>query len=244
MTITKHILTAHQPAYLPWLGLFHKIAIADTYVFFDQVQYVPKTWINRNYIKSENNKLLLTLPVLTKGHLDLKISDIKINNNIPWQRKHFNSIKLSYSKSKFFKKYIGFFEDIYSKDWNTLSQITSQMLLGFLSLLKIKTKILFGSDYDFKGKNNSLIIDMCKKLNANIYIFGELGIQYADKKLFKENNINICFQKYQHPTYDQLFNSFEANLSILDLLFNCGENSYDIIFENNINKKNLLRTFN
>ena len=133
MTITKHILTAHQPAYLPWLGLFHKIAIADTYVFFDQVQYVPKTWINRNYIKSENDKLLLTLPVLTKGHLDLKISDIKINNNIPWQRKHFNSIKLSYSKSKFFKKYIGFFEDIYSKDWNTLSQITSQMLLGFLS---------------------------------------------------------------------------------------------------------------
>ena len=85
---------------------------------------------------------------------------------------------------------------------------------------------------------------MCKKLNANIYIFGELGIQYADKKLFKENNINIFFQKYQHPTYHQLFNSFEANLSILDLLFNCGEDSYDIIFENNINKKNLLRTFN
>ena len=52
----------------------------------------------------ENNKLLLTLPVLTKGHLDLKISDIKINNNIPWQRKHFNSIKLNYSKSKFFNR--------------------------------------------------------------------------------------------------------------------------------------------
>jgi len=239
----KNILTAHQPAYLPWLGLFHKIAIADTYVFFDQVQYVPKTWINRNYIKSENTKLLLTLPVLTKGHLDSKISDIKINNNIPWQRKHFNSIKLSYSKSKFFKKYIDFFEDIYSKEWKTLSQITSKMLLGFLSLLKIKTKIIFSSEYKFDGKNNSLIIDMCKKLNANIYIFGELGIQYADKKQFKENNIKIYFQKYQHPIYDQLFDNFENNLSIVDLLFNCGEDSYDIIFENNINKKDLLKKF-
>ena len=76
----KNILTAHQPAYLPWLGLFHKIAIADTYVFLDQVQYVPKTWINRNYIKSENSKLLLTLPVQIKSHLDSKISNIKINN--------------------------------------------------------------------------------------------------------------------------------------------------------------------
>ena len=52
--------------------------------FFDQLQYVPKTWINRNYIKSENSKLLLTLPVQIKSHLDSKISDIKINNNVSW----------------------------------------------------------------------------------------------------------------------------------------------------------------
>ena len=117
------------------------------------------------------------------------------------------------------------------------------MLLGFLSLLKIKTKIIFGSEYKFDGKNNSLIINMCKKLNANIYIFGELGIQYADKKQFKENNIKIYFQKYQHPIYDQLYDNYENNLSIVDLLFNCGEDSYDIIFENNINKKDLLKKF-
>ena len=52
--------------------------------FFDQLQYVPKTWINRNYIKSENSKLLLTLPVQIKSHLDSKISNIKINNNVSW----------------------------------------------------------------------------------------------------------------------------------------------------------------
>jgi len=52
--------------------------------FFDQLQYVLKTWINRNYIKSENSKLLLTLPVQIKSHLDSKISNIKINNNVSW----------------------------------------------------------------------------------------------------------------------------------------------------------------
>ena len=45
---------------------------------------MPKTWINRNYIKSENSKLLLTLPVQIKGYLDSKISDSKINNNVSW----------------------------------------------------------------------------------------------------------------------------------------------------------------
>ena len=47
------ILTAHQPVYLPWLGLFHKIALADEFVFFDQVQYLPKDWMNRNKIKTQ-----------------------------------------------------------------------------------------------------------------------------------------------------------------------------------------------
>ena len=78
MSNKKHILTVHQPAYLPCLGLFHKIAIADTYVFFDRVQYATQTWINRNYIKGKNNKLLLTLPVQAKRHLNSKNSDIKL----------------------------------------------------------------------------------------------------------------------------------------------------------------------
>ena len=41
----------------------------------------------------------------------------------------------------------------------------------------------------------------------------------------------------------QIFNNFESNLSIVDLLFNCGEDSHDIIFENNKNKKDLLKKF-
>ena len=71
--------------------------------FFDQLQYVPKTWINRNYIKSENSKLLLTLPVQAEGHLNSKISDIKINNDVPWKKKHLSSIKFSYSKIFLYK---------------------------------------------------------------------------------------------------------------------------------------------
>ena len=52
------ILTAHQPVYLPWLGLFHKISLSDTYVFFDEVQYLPKDWMNRNYIKTKRKFLM------------------------------------------------------------------------------------------------------------------------------------------------------------------------------------------
>ena len=94
------ILTAHQPVYLPWLGLFHKISLADTYVFFDEVQYLPKDWMNRNKINSLNGETWLTVPVLRKGYRELKTSEIKINNKIDWRKKHLRSISLNYKKSK------------------------------------------------------------------------------------------------------------------------------------------------
>ena len=118
------------------------------------------------------------------------------------------------------------------------------MLIGFLSLLKIKTEISFNDDYFFKGKNNSLIIDMCKKLNGNVYIFGELGANYVNNEEFRKNDVKIYFQKYIHPEYFQPNGNFENNMSIVDLLFNCVEDSSEIIFENNVSKKDLIKKFN
>ena len=72
-----YILTAHQPVYMPWLGLFHKIAISDTFVWFDDVQYQTKDWNNRNRIMTNNGPIWLTVPVLSKGHYKIKVGKIK-----------------------------------------------------------------------------------------------------------------------------------------------------------------------
>jgi hypothetical protein len=93
------ILTAHQPVYLPWLGLFHKIALSDTYVYFDDVQYQMKDWNNRNHIKTVRGPLWLTVPVLCKGYREKKIRDIEINNQEPWQRKHWKTLHVNYGKT-------------------------------------------------------------------------------------------------------------------------------------------------
>ena len=76
------ILTAHQPVYLPWLGLFHKIALADLFISFDQVQYQIYDWNNRNRIKTARGSIWLTVPSCA-GHLNKTISDIEINNSEP-----------------------------------------------------------------------------------------------------------------------------------------------------------------
>ena len=145
------ILTAHQPVYLPWLGLFHKIAISDTYVYFDNVQYLPKDWMNRNKIKTNNDEIWLTVPVLRKGYRDLRTSEIKINNSTDWQKKHLRSISLNYKKTEYFDDYFPFFEEVYTKTWNTLSNLNEYMLRWFLKQLGIKLENVYYTQghYDF-----------------------------------------------------------------------------------------------
>ena len=234
------ILTAHQPVYLPWLGLFHKIALAETFVYFDQVQYLPKEWMNRNKIRTKNGSIWLTVPVLRKGYRDLKSSEIEINNSINWQKKHLRSISLNYKKSPYFENYIPFFEDVYSRKWKFLGDLNEYMLKWFLDELGIKVNFLNSNDFKFQGEKSSLILDMCKELNASTYIFGMLGKDYADVQEFEKNNIKLIFQDYNHPKYSQLYSEFVSHLSIIDLLFNHGPKSLEIILSNNISQKSII----
>ncbi len=71
------ILSAHQPVYLPWLGLFHKIALTDIFCFFDIVQYQRKDFNNRNKIKTSAGPIWLSVPVKSSGRFDCLITDIE-----------------------------------------------------------------------------------------------------------------------------------------------------------------------
>lgn len=233
------ILTAHQPVYLPWLGLFHKIALADTFVSFNQVQYLPKDWNNRNRIKTPQGPLWLSVPVLRKGYLEKKITEIEINNAEPWRRKHWRSLLANYRAAPHFKMYSAFFEDVYQRDWRFLADLNDYMLKWFLGTLGIRCKFLAASEFQFQGEKSDLVLDMCKQLGATTYIFGALGKEYANVEQFEAAGTKVLFQDYHHPEYPQQHGAFVSHLSIVDLLFNCGESSADILMSGNMAKANI-----
>lgn len=229
------ILTAHQPVYLPWLGLFHKIWLSDTFVSFDIAQYLPKEWMNRNKIKTHNGEEWLTVPVLKKGFLTKKTFEIRINNSINWRRKHFKSICLNYKNAKYYDYYINILEKVYLKKWDFLSDLNECILKTFLKELNINVNFLKASEENYTGKGSDLVLDMCKKLKAKKYIFGSQGKNYASAKDFNKNNIEIIFQEYNHPEYSQLHKNFISNLSVIDLFFNEGPKSLEKIIKNQNN---------
>jgi hypothetical protein len=226
------ILTAHQPSYLPWLGLLSKIMKADLFCYFDCVQYQKKEYDNRNYIKTNNGALLLSVPVESKNHLLKKVNQIKIINN-GWNKKHLKSIQLAYKKAKYFKDYFFEIEKILSEKNLKLTELNFKILKFLLNSFNIKIPIVKASDYNFRGAKSSLVLDMCKQLKVKEYIFGGEGKNYADVKEFEKNNIKVHFEKFNHPKYTQLHGEFIPNLSSIDLLFNEGPNSSKILSKNN-----------
>jgi len=233
------ILSAHQPVYLPWLGLFDKILQADTFCYFDDVQYQPKDFNNRNKIKLPNGQAhWLSVPVLRKNYLEKSFLEIEIDNKINWQRKHWKSISLSYAKAPYYQKYAKYFQKFYEVEWTHLAELNYEMLLVFLEVLGIKVRIVRMKDYQFKGEKSDLVLDMCKQLGASQYIFGEQGQNYAHLESFKEAQVEVIFQNYSHPIYPQINGEFLSHLSVLDLLFNCGPESKNILISQTLGKVN------
>jgi len=235
------ILTAHQPAYFPWLGYFHKIALSDIYVILDNVQFEKNSFTNRNKIYSTQGELMLTVPVQLKGHIGKPIKEIKISNLENWRKKHWNSIVQSYKKAPFFDRYASWLESYYLKEWNFLLDLTSEMLYFIIKEIDIKTQIIRQSETGINSLKQDLVFDLCKATNADVYISGSLGRNYLDVKPFKQAHVDVYFQDYKHPVYQQFGRrNFIPNLGIIDLLMNVGsEGALDVINSGNIQKNNL-----
>jgi hypothetical protein len=234
------ILTGHQPVYLPWLGLFHKIALADLYCYFDIAQYQTKDYNNRNRIKTHSGDIWLSVPVESKNHFEKRVGEIRIVQN-GWQRKHLKSIQMAYQKAPYFSRYAAEFEALLAMHSSTtLGDLNLEMLRFFLRCLDIGTPIVKASDYRFEGAKSDLVLDMSVKLGADLYIFGAQGQNYADVDKFRSNGVEPRFQQYQHPVYRQLHGEFLPYMSVIDLLFNEGPASREIILSGNVTRDAML----
>lgn len=227
------ILVGHQPNYLPYLGFFHKIYYCDVFMIVDHVQYVkrgPFGWISRNRIRTQDGEQWLTVPVLVKGKFDQSIKDTRINSTLPWGRKHWRSLQTNYGKSPYFSQFADFFDDTYNrKRWDFLCDLSVHCIHFLMKAFGIQKTVKISSEMDIQGKADDMIIDMCRKSEADSYLHGAHGKDYIEESKFSAAGIRSLYQDFKHPVYRQQFVPFIANLSAVDLLFNHGDASLDIL---------------
>ena len=225
------IVSIHQPYYFPWLGYFEKVLKADVFVILDDVQYEKNNFYNRNRVKTSNGATWITIPVMYKSKINLM--DITIDEKQKWQKKHFDTIFFSYKKAPYFKEHEEFLENIFKNmKYEKLIDINLYTLKYLFNALEIETPIKYASELNINSTATQRLIDITKAVGADTYLSGSSGKNYMDLDLFDKENIDVIYQDYKSPTYTQLGNHFESNLSILDLLLNHGAKSREIILSN------------
>lgn len=224
------IITIHQPEHMPWLGFFHKISIADTYVVLDNVQYRRRYFQNRNRIKTKNGWQWVGVPLVKEGRDGLLIKDAKIfKEEMMWRDDNLKTIHQNYCKAKCFEFLWDEFCEIYRSDYSRLIDLNISLIKLIFKKLNIKKKIVFASQLDAGGEKGDLIFNICKSLNATAYVSGISGRDYLDFDKFHANGIEVIVQEFHHPIYFQLESPFLPCMSVIDLLFNHGSESLKII---------------
>jgi len=215
-----------QSNYIPWKGYFDLINMVDEFILYDDVQYTRRDWRNRNKIKTPKGLQWLTIPVEVKGKYFQKIKDTKISDS-NWKIKHWTQITQNYKKAKYFKNYKDLFKELYLNcNEIYLSQINYKFIIAINEILGIKTKIRWSSEFDLANEKNERLLEICKDCNADIYLSGPAAKDYLDEKLFEKEGIKVEWMDYSgYPEYSQLYPPFEHGVTILDLIFNEGDNA-------------------
>jgi hypothetical protein len=217
-----------QTNYIPWKGYFDALNMVDEVVLYDTMQYTKNDWRNRNQIKTAQGLQWLTIPIDVKGKLHQRINEATVSEAYhDWREKHWKAIQLNYSKAPYFKNYASLFENLYKNDTETnLSKINYSFISLINSILGIKTKLTWSTDFELKGDKNERIIELCKATDSKEYFSGPAAKDYIDTSLFEKEDIKLSYLDYTYPPYNQLYGEFIHAVSIIDLIFNEGPNMH------------------
>ena len=217
----------HQPNYLPWIGFFDKLDQVDKFVILDKAHHSKSGFLNRNKIKTPQGSFTLTVPLKNKG---VPINELQIADNSNWQASHWKTIEAFYKKCPFWNNYKEGFEQLYKRKWKKLASLNIALIEHINALLTITTETLLESDFqtDF-GSGNSRNVNITSHLNGDVYLSGTGARVYNDINEFNAHNITLVYQDFNHPKYPQRWGEFLSNLSIVDMLFNCGPETIEII---------------
>jgi len=221
-----------QPTYLPWPGYFELISAVDIFVIYDHVQFVRKSWHQRNRIRGSNGEIMLSVPV-KKAPQETSISKIEISydGKDPLQE-HWKTISMAYQKARYFKNYAFLLEKVFSRKHILLCDLNTELIKVICAILPLSPRFVSSQMLDLDdsalGKTER-VANICRKTGID-FLYDANGAQtFLDSDALREDGIRIEYQNYVFPEYRQVFQPFIPYLSVIDMIFNEGPSALEIL---------------
>jgi hypothetical protein len=209
-----------QPYFFPYIGYFQLAQAVDTFVFYDDVNFIKRGWINRNRILLNGMEHLITIPCV-------KVSQNKLINEVEVDYDHPDLLKLpkkllqAYHNAPNRDVVVGMVNDLLRSRAATIAEMAAMSVQSVYNFLGIDKKFKMASleDYDNKQLEKAdRLIDIVTKEGSISYVNAIGGSEIYSKEYFEEKGIKLEFLKPEISPYPQMVNEFIPGLSVLDML--------------------------
>jgi hypothetical protein len=227
-----------QPYIFPYMGYFQLVSAVDTFIFYDDVNFIKQGWINRNNILVNEKKQVITFPCIGISSFK-KINEVEINLKDKKNRKILKTIEQSYAKAPYFSDVFELILKIFAGEHHNIASLAADSVIKTCSYLGIKKEFQFSSKKHSESLNMDRadrLVNICTKEQSTHYINPIGGQELYNKTYFKERGIQLDFLEPAMTEYKQFENEFVPYLSIIDvLMFNSKEETLK-----RLNKYNLI----
>ncbi|WP_417857403.1 WbqC family protein [Xanthomarina gelatinilytica] len=215
-----------QPYLFPYLGYFQLIHAVDTFVFYDDVNFIKRGWINRNQILIDNKAALFTVP-LKKASQNKFINEIETSLDEKWLTQFFKTIEQNYKNAPFFHETFGILKKVFENEHTKIAKLAIESVLQISNYLQLETQFEISSiDYPTTiGLSKAeRLIAICRENKSEHYVNPSGGKELYSKNTFNKECITLSFIENELLPYTQYENEFVKGLSIIDvLMFNSVE---------------------
>lgn len=215
-------LSIMQPYFLPYLGYWQLIASADTFVIYDDVNFIKGGWINRNRYLYHGQPKYFNI-IMSGASSNKKINEVGLMQDSRYSqgKKLLSTFQMAYQKAPMYHSVLPLLEEILLYETDMLSPYLEHSIRTVCRYLDIPARILLSSglaekDSSLAGKDK--VINICHCLGADTYINAAGGRELYHQEDFRKEGLSLFFIEMDPVAYPQFDAPFVPGLSIVDVL--------------------------
>jgi hypothetical protein len=232
------IIAILQPCFIPWMGYFEQMQVADLFVYMDDVQYTRKDWRNSNVLLCSSGPKRVSVPV-KKCPINTMLNEAIISTNDNWRCQLLNKIHNWYKTAPFYDEVYSLLRETIDQDFVKLVDLNYALNASIAKYIGITTPVDISSKVprstsDRQGR----IIEIVNFYGADVLYDGKSAEDFIDVDLFERNGIEVIFQNYIHQPYEQLHvKDFSPYMSIIDVMMMRGKAAISCVTSSPLSEK-------
>lgn len=222
-------LVVSQPMFLPWIGMFEQVRLADVFVHYDDVQ-LPRgrSFTTRVQAKGQGGPFWLTAPV-DRAASGALICEARFKDGALWREKHQRSLQRSYARAPHGEAMLALASQLYGVESDRVDEFDIHGLERLAEWLGLKTEFRRSSAMGVPGRSSERLLALCKATECERYVTGLGALAYLDHELFEASGVEVRYMDYQRIEYPQLHGEFTPYVSVLDAIANCGPGAAELV---------------